>query len=253
VCKIYNSHSLKLNAVNSEIRSHLGWHATTATQAEPSRSHSVHGDSILHPSKVVRNLGVYIDEHLSMDANARHCAKTCFFHLRQIRQLCRYINYGTLYMLIRALILSRLDYSNSLFACSSQSTLSRLQRVQDAAARLLHGACAWTHAPPFLKQLHWLPVSSRIQFKLYTLMFDINHGTAPQYLSELVRCCNGTRLRSSVRGNFIIHLLGRLHVTDKAFFVTGPRAWNALPSDIKLTSSRTSFHKKLKTHLFRLT
>jgi len=139
---------------------------------------------------------VYIDEHLSTDANARHCAKTCFFHLRQIRQLCRYINYDTLYMLIRALILSRLDYCNSLFACSSQSTLSRLQRVQDAAARLLCGVSAWTHAPPFLKQLYWLPVSSRIQFKLCTLMFDINHGTAPQYLSELVRCCNDTRLRS---------------------------------------------------------
>ena len=108
----------------------MGWHATTASQAEPSRSHSVHGDNILHPSKVVRNLGVYTDEHLSMDTNACHCAKTCFFHLRQIRQLCRYIDYDTLYTLIHALILSRLDYSNSLFACNSQSTLSSLQRVQ---------------------------------------------------------------------------------------------------------------------------
>ena len=44
----------------------------------------------------------------------------------------------------------------------------------------------------------------------------------------------------------------RLHVTDKAFSITEPRAWNALPSDIKLTSSRTSFRKKLKTHFFSL-
>ena len=60
----------------------------------------------------------------------------------------RYIDYDTLYTLIRALILSRLDYCNSLFVCSSQSTLHRLQRVQDAAARLLCGASARTHAPP---------------------------------------------------------------------------------------------------------
>ena len=79
---------------------------------------------------MVRNLDVYIDEHLSMETNARHCAKTCFFHLRRIRQLRRYVNYDTLYTLIRALILSRLDYCNSLFACSSQTTLHRLQRVQ---------------------------------------------------------------------------------------------------------------------------
>jgi len=114
-----------------------------------------------------------------MEANAGHCAKMCVFHLRRIRQLRRYVDHDTLYTPIRALILSRLDYCNSLFACSSQSTVHRLQRVQDAAARLLCGASARTHAPPLLMQLHWLPVSSIIQFKLYTLVFDIYHGTAP--------------------------------------------------------------------------
>jgi len=86
-----------------------------------------------------------------------------FFHLRRIRQLRRYVDrdtlYGIPYTLIRALILSRLDYCNSLFACSSQSTLHRLQRVQDAVAGLLCGASARTHAS-LLMQLHWLLVSN---------------------------------------------------------------------------------------------
>ena len=127
------------------------------------------GDSVLQPSMVVSSLGVYIDKHLSTEANAYHCAKTCFFHLQRTHQLHRYVHYDTLYILytvytVRALILSRLDCCNSLFACRSQSTLHHLQHVQDAAARLLCGDSAQTHAPPFLKQLHWLPVSSRIQF-----------------------------------------------------------------------------------------
>ena len=147
---------------------------------------------------------------------------------------------------------SRLDYCNSLFACSSQTTLHHLQRVQDAAARLLCGASPRTHAPPLLKQLHWLPVSSRIQFKLCTLMCDINHSTAPRYLTELVLRCDDSRLRSIVRGNFVISRT-RLHLTDEAFFIAGPRAWNALPFNITLISSRTSFRKKLKTHFFSLT
>jgi len=82
---------------------------------------------------------------------------------------------------------------------------------------------------------------------LCTLIFDINHGTAPQYLSELVRRCDDTGLRSNVCGNFVVSRT-RLHVTDKAFSIAGPRAWYALPSDIKLISSRTSFRKRLKTH-----
>ena len=66
-----------------------------------------------------------------------------FFHLRRIRQLRRHLDYDTLYTLIRALILSRLDYCNSLFANSSQSTLHRLQRVQDDC-ELASGLLMWT-------------------------------------------------------------------------------------------------------------
>jgi len=82
-------------------------------------------------------------------------------------------------------------------------------------------------------------------------MFDINHGTAPQYLSELVRHCEDTRLWSNARGNFVVSRT-RLHVSHKAFSIAGPRAWNTLPCDIKLISTHTSFRKKLKTHFFSL-
>ena len=78
-------------------------------------------------------------------------------------------------------------------------------------------------------------------------IFTWAYATAPQYVSELVRRCDDTRLRSNVRGNFVVSRTW-LHVTDKAFSIAGPRAWNALPSDIKLISTRTSFRKRLKTH-----
>jgi len=82
------------------------------------------------------------------------------------------------------------------------SPAARLQRVQDAAARLVCGAAAHAHARPLLKQLHWLPIDSRIQYRLCTLMFDVQHGMAPVYLTELCEPCSDTRLRSSSRGDF---------------------------------------------------
>ena len=129
-----------------------------------------------------------------MDANARHCDKTCLYHLRRIHQLRRHIHYDTLYTLIRVLILSRLNYC-------SQSTLRHVQRVQDAAARLLCiYASSRSHASPLRKRLYWLPVSSRIQFKLCTLMFDIQRGVAPLHLAELCDRCDDTWL-CSAEGN----------------------------------------------------
>jgi len=85
-------------------------------------------------------LGVHLDDILTMDDNAKQSVRTCFFHMRQIRQPRRFVDENTMYALVRALILSRLDYSNSLYAGCTISTLHRLQRVQDAAARLLCGA-----------------------------------------------------------------------------------------------------------------
>ena len=78
------------------------------------------------------------------------------------------------------------------FRTPHKHALVTLQHVQDTAGtgRLLCVAYAWTHTPPFL------PVSNRIQFKVCTLMFVINHGTAPQYLSELVRHCERRHLAS---------------------------------------------------------
>ena len=105
--------------------------------------------------------------------------------MRRIRQLRQFLDDNAMHTLIRALILSRLDYCNSLYAGCTISTLHRLQRVQDAAARLLCGASPRAHARPLLQQLHLLPVASRIQYKLCVLMFDIYHGTAPSYMLEL--------------------------------------------------------------------
>jgi len=106
-----------------------------------------------------------------------------------------------------------------------------------------------SHRGRYQSKAHmWFPKwhDDRTCFNCILSVFDIYNGTAPQYLSELVCRCDDTRLRSSVCVNFVV-LRTQLPVTDKAFSITEPHAWNALPSDIRPISSRTSFRKKLKT------
>jgi len=171
--------------------------------------------------------------------------------MRRIRQLRRLVDRDVLHTLVRWLVLGRLDYCNGLFAGCTSSTLHRLQRVQDAAARLVCGAAARAHTRPLLKQLHWLPIDSRMQYKLCTLMFDVQHGTAPVYLTELCERCSDTRLRSSSRGDFSVPRTN-LRLSDKAFSVAGLRAWNSLPIGVRSCVTKTTFCRHLKTHLFRV-
>jgi len=84
---------------------------------------------------------------------------------------------------------------------------TRLQRVQDATARLLCDASPQSHASPRRKRLHWLPVSSRMQFRLCILMFGIQHGIASQYLAELCDRCDDTRLCSPSGKKLKTHFL----------------------------------------------
>ena len=146
--------------------------------------------------------------------------------------------------LLWSLILSRLDYCNSLFVCSSQMTLCRLQRVPDAATRLLCGASPRPDAPPLLKQLHWLLVSSRI---FQTMHGDVRRPTRhrPRILHRTREHCDDSRLRSSERDNFAVRRTQLGVANNKTFLVSGSRAWNALLTDNKQSPLRASFRKKL--------
>ena len=141
----------------------------------------------------------------------------------------RFLDDITMHTLVLTPIFSRLDYCNSLYSGCTISTLHRLQRVQDAAARLLCGTSPRVHARPLLQQLHWLPVASRIQYKLCVLMLDIYHGTVTSYMLELCKRCTDSRLRSAAHGDFTIPRTRR-RFADRSFAVAGPKAWNALPS-----------------------
>ncbi len=91
-----------------------------------------------------------------------------------------------------------LDYCNSVYYGVSQSSLSRLQLVQNAAARLLSGTRKYEPVTPILSALHWLPIKYRIDFKILLFVYKALNNLAPQYLTDLLRPYTPSRtLRSS--------------------------------------------------------
>ena len=61
------------------------------------------------------------------------------FHLTLIGRIRKYLDVRPVKSLVHALVLSRIDYANSLLFGLPQSLLVKLQRVQNAAARLIVG------------------------------------------------------------------------------------------------------------------
>ena len=156
--------------------------------------------------------------------------------------------------LIHAFVSSRLDYCNSLLYGLSQAQIDKIQRVQNAAARLIFKQPKFSYILPVLYQLHWLPITYRIEFKILLFIYKAIHGMAPDYICKFISRKSSTRysLASSQRimleipSGKILSTLGR-----RAFCYTAPKLWNNLPCKISSLDSLSSFKCHLKTHLFK--
>ena len=78
--------------------------------------------------------------------------------------------------LVRALIVSKVDYCNSVFAGSSGQLQDRLQSALNAAARLFFSARRSERITPLLRELHWLRVPERVTFRLCVLAYRCLHA-----------------------------------------------------------------------------
>ena len=105
------------------------------------------------------------------------------YHTRNISRIRRHLTIDSTKKLVNSLVTSRLDYCNSLLVGVADGLLQRLQCAQDWAARTVLQLPRSVEA--LLHELHWLPVSSRIDYKHAVTAFRAKHELAPDYINEL--------------------------------------------------------------------
>ena len=97
--------------------------------------------------------------------------------------------------MVHAFVISPLDYCNALCYGITDELTRCLQLVQNAAARLMMGTRACDHNYPVLRQLHWLPVWQRAEFRIATLVYRSLSGNAPGYLADDCQLVADARVR----------------------------------------------------------
>ena len=185
----------------------------------------------------VRNLGAWFDRNLSMSTHINKICQSVYYHLHNIRQIRKYLTQDSAKLLVQAVIMARIDYCNGLLYNVPAVHLSKLQRLQNTAARLITLTPKFDHISPVLFKLHWLPVEYRIQYKIGLLTFKAIHFKTPQYLSNLLSIKGNNRfsLRSASNGLILEDPTCRYKVTlgDRSFRASAPKTWNALPKGIR--------------------
>ena len=209
----------------------------------------------IQPQSDCKVLGSFFDSKLSMDVHVSQFCKSANYHINNIYSIRKYLDFTTTEALVHAFVSSRLDYCNSLLFGITKQQLSRLQKIQNRAARLCLSIPRRDRVPvlTLLRTLHWLPVSFRIDFKILLLTFKCLNGLAPTYLSELLSVRNASRTTRSA-GEMLLDIpkSNTKSWGDRSFAVCAPRLWNGLPLFVRSAESVSSFKSTLKSHLFRL-
>ena len=209
------------------------------------------GEESIASSKSVRNLGVIMDCVFNMQDHITSVCQSCYFHLRNIGSIRRYLTNETAAQIIHSFVTSKLDYCNSLLYGLPQNSLERLKKVQNTAVRIITTCHRQDNITPHLKSLHWLPVHLRIDFKINLLTFKSLNGLAPDYLLSLIKLRKTKHsLRSETKQLLVTPKTRTTSYGDRAFSVCAPVLWNELPDDIRFETELCTFKSKLKTYLF---
>ena len=192
-----------------------------------------------------------MDPHLGMSQHVNAVCRGAFAGIRKIGQIRHYLNQDSTTRLVHAFVTTKLDACNSLIFGLQDSDISKLQRVQNTAARLVLRASRCNHITPLLESLHWLPVKQRAIYKILLLTYKALHGLSPVFISDLLHVHVPSRiLRSSSECRLEVPRTRTKTYGDRTFTFAAADMWNKLPNDIRQAASVSMFKSKLKTHLF---
>ena len=189
----------------------------------------------------MKNVCVWVDKHLELSDHVNKVVSHSFKILKDIGRIRSMLSKE------HAVVSSRLDYCNSLFYNMRKENTNKLQKVQNAAARLVVRKRKRDSISQTIKDLHWLRVESRVIFKLLLIVFKSIHGICSKniqldFKSHNCRPDDFLMLKTS----FVKSKYGK-----RTFRYNAPRLWNALPLHIRTEESLECFKSMVKTLLFR--
>ena len=211
------------------------------------------GEDNIKRSDCIKYLGTDLDSSLSFKQHILRKCRSALANYSKIRSIRRYLTKETCETLVVSLCLSHIDYNNAILANLPETTIKKLQRVQNMCAKLVLHRSKYDSSSKALFTLHWLPVRYRINYKIALLVFKCMIGDAPDYLKDLLHHARpNQKLRSSSDDlRLVIPRCKKVTFAERAFSVIGPKIWNDLPYSLRATDSLLSFKKNLKTVYFK--
>ena len=128
--------------------------------------------------------------------------KVVALNLRKIRLIQKFIDRESCEILVCILVLSHLDYGNSLLQGCTDIVLNKIWRIQNFAAKVVLDEPRQYNSMRALYELHWLPICSHTEFKTLLMVYKcLTDANTPGYLHNLLVHNKGKGMCSNLRSN----------------------------------------------------
>ena len=179
-----DSNRLQLNPSKTE----LVWFSTRQGFNKFTRVTVEVRSATIDPVKYAKSLGVTLDEELKLSKHVSNGTSSCFYQIRQLKHIRRYLDFQSAATVVHSFVTSRFDYCNGLLAAAPAKQIEELQRVLNASARILLRLPRYDFdlRVKVRDQLHWLRIPERVTDKLCKMVYKCLHGMAPATVTRCV-------------------------------------------------------------------
>lgn len=248
ICAWSNDNCLVLNPIKSKFLL-LGTKKQILEIVSNGVDIKIMGESMERVSEA-RNLGLLLDAHLRFENHIMEAVRNCFYRLKLLYRIRSFLSHNLRIRLCESLVLSKLNYADSVYGPRLYSRTERLiQRVQNACARFCFNTQPRDHITPYLNNSNLLKMCSRRNLHLACLIFGIVNNKLPEYLFNKLLWVHADS-RYSNRAP-VARLLTPRHKSIAfrgSFRFAASRCWNDIPPPIRALKSSNNFKEKLKLH-----
>ena len=200
------------------------------------------GECIRFDDKI-KYLGILFDSLLTLEDQIQSVTSVSYASLRKISSIRHCLSRSNLECLVHAFISSHLDYCNVLYMNLPKKLLNKLQKLQNAAIRIIFNVRSRHPVSSFFRKLHWLNIEQRVIFKCMLLVYKSIHGLSPNALNHMVVVRN----RNTLTLQNIFYKQSKYG--KRAFIYYASRYWNIIPVDIRCINTLSLFKTALKSYL----
>ena len=130
---------------------------------------------------------------LSFEDQVQRVTSLSYASIRNLSKVKDSLSQQNLETFVHAFISSHLDYCNIIYLGLPKMLLNKLQKLQNAAIRLIFKVRTRHPVSSLFKKLHWLNIDQRIIFKALLVVFKCLNGLAPTVLKDLITVRNSER------------------------------------------------------------